>query len=232
MSNKRVDRLEVGGQSPTNPNDEVVWINTDLNEINRYDEDSSEWVSLGGTSASVDLSDFLVGSDISVFTAPITKNPNAGGRIGNSASTEVTSLSSTASFLNGYSFDATKWLMLFDYIPIEAAFEPFLTAFNLDGDYTPFEEAIIGYTLTVSGGHPYDGEYLITGAGDNYDALYIQLNNNMGPIDFEETTVATLSIERATSISQTELSYLDGATSNIQAQLDAIIARLEALETP
>ena len=49
MSNKRVDRLEVGANFPQAPNDEVVWIDVETNNINRYDETTSEWISVGGT---------------------------------------------------------------------------------------------------------------------------------------------------------------------------------------
>ena len=48
MSNKRVDRLEVGANTPKSPNDEVVWIDSDANSISRYDEASNSWVSVGG----------------------------------------------------------------------------------------------------------------------------------------------------------------------------------------
>jgi hypothetical protein len=48
MSNKRVDRLEVGENAPKSPNDEVVWIDSDANSISRYDESTDSWVSVGG----------------------------------------------------------------------------------------------------------------------------------------------------------------------------------------
>jgi hypothetical protein len=54
MANKRVDRLEVGVDAPHNPNDEVVWIDSDSNTISRYDEGSDEWVSVGGTAGTFD----------------------------------------------------------------------------------------------------------------------------------------------------------------------------------
>ena len=44
MRNKEIDRLESGTISPSSPNDEVVWINTANNSINRYDETISDWV--------------------------------------------------------------------------------------------------------------------------------------------------------------------------------------------
>ena len=49
MSNKRVDRVEVGANFPQAPNDEVVWIDVETNNINRYDENTNEWVSVGGS---------------------------------------------------------------------------------------------------------------------------------------------------------------------------------------
>jgi hypothetical protein len=51
MSNKRVDRLEVGANFPKSPNDEVVWIDVENNNINRYDESTNEWISVGGSEA-------------------------------------------------------------------------------------------------------------------------------------------------------------------------------------
>ena len=51
MANKKVDRLEVGANFPQAPNDEVVWIDVETNNINRYDESSSEWVTVGGSPA-------------------------------------------------------------------------------------------------------------------------------------------------------------------------------------
>jgi hypothetical protein len=51
MSNKRVDRLEVGVEAPKSPNDEVVWIDADSNTISRYDEGTNEWISVGGSEA-------------------------------------------------------------------------------------------------------------------------------------------------------------------------------------
>jgi hypothetical protein len=47
--NKRVDRLESGPNNPKSPNDEVIWVDTDNNTINRYNESNSSWVSVGGT---------------------------------------------------------------------------------------------------------------------------------------------------------------------------------------
>lgn len=57
MSNKRVDRLEVGANFPKSPNDEVVWIDVENNNINRYDESTDEWISVGGGEGA----NFLVG---------------------------------------------------------------------------------------------------------------------------------------------------------------------------
>jgi hypothetical protein len=54
MSNKRVDRLEVGVNTPKSPNDEVVWIDSDANTISRYDEGSDSWVNVGGTAGTFD----------------------------------------------------------------------------------------------------------------------------------------------------------------------------------
>ena len=54
MSNKRVDRLEVGADAPKSPNDEVVWIDVETNNINRYDESTNEWIGVGGTSGTFD----------------------------------------------------------------------------------------------------------------------------------------------------------------------------------
>jgi len=71
MSNKRVDRLEVGVESPTSPNDEVVWIDADNNTINRYNELSDSWVSVsgsGGGSSSIEGFSF-VNNSISVTDA-------------------------------------------------------------------------------------------------------------------------------------------------------------------
>ena len=51
MSNKRVDRVEVGAVAPKNPNDEVVWIDVETNNINRYDESTNEWIGVGGSEA-------------------------------------------------------------------------------------------------------------------------------------------------------------------------------------
>jgi hypothetical protein len=45
--NKRVDKTEIGFAMPR-PNDEVVWINTQSNSINVYDEQASEWIEVGG----------------------------------------------------------------------------------------------------------------------------------------------------------------------------------------
>jgi hypothetical protein len=58
MSNKRVDRLEVGADAPHSPNDEVVWIDVETNNINRYDESTDEWISVGGGEGA----NFVVGS--------------------------------------------------------------------------------------------------------------------------------------------------------------------------
>jgi hypothetical protein len=44
MRNKEIDRFESGTISPSSPNDEVVWINTANNTINRYDKTISDWV--------------------------------------------------------------------------------------------------------------------------------------------------------------------------------------------
>lgn len=52
--NRRVDRIESGPNNPKAPNNEVVWIDTDNNTISRYDEGSSEWVSVGGTAGTFD----------------------------------------------------------------------------------------------------------------------------------------------------------------------------------
>jgi hypothetical protein len=49
--NKKIDRLESGTATPKSPNDEVVWIDTNNNTISRYDEGSSEWISVGGSEA-------------------------------------------------------------------------------------------------------------------------------------------------------------------------------------
>jgi hypothetical protein len=49
--NKRVDRLESGPNNPKSPNDEVIWVDTDNNTINRYNESNSSWVSVGGSGA-------------------------------------------------------------------------------------------------------------------------------------------------------------------------------------
>jgi hypothetical protein len=57
MSNKRVDRLEVGAEFPKAPNDEVVWIDTEENTINRYNESNDSWVSVGGTGGAADTGD-------------------------------------------------------------------------------------------------------------------------------------------------------------------------------
>lgn len=57
MSNKRVDRLEVGVESPKAPNDEVVWIDTEENTINRYNESNDSWVSVGGSAGSANTGD-------------------------------------------------------------------------------------------------------------------------------------------------------------------------------
>ena len=51
MGNKRVDRLEVGAEFPKAPNDEVVWIDVENNNVNRYDESTNEWISVGGSPA-------------------------------------------------------------------------------------------------------------------------------------------------------------------------------------
>ena len=58
MSNKRVDRLEVGVNAPKSPNDEVVWIDSDANSISRYDESTNEWIGVGGGEGA----NFVVGS--------------------------------------------------------------------------------------------------------------------------------------------------------------------------
>ena len=51
MANKRVDRLEVGAEFPKAPNNEVVWIDVENNNINRYDKSTEEWISVGGSPA-------------------------------------------------------------------------------------------------------------------------------------------------------------------------------------
>ena len=57
--NKRVDRLESGPNNPKSPNDEVIWVDTDNNTINRYNESNSSWVSVGGSGGgSSDTGDF------------------------------------------------------------------------------------------------------------------------------------------------------------------------------
>jgi hypothetical protein len=58
MSNKRVDRLEVGVESPKAPNNEVVWIDTEENTINRYNESNDSWVSVGGSGGNANVADF------------------------------------------------------------------------------------------------------------------------------------------------------------------------------
>ena len=58
MSNKRVDRLEVGAEFPKAPNDEVVWIDTEENTINRYNESNDSWVSVGGSDGNADTANF------------------------------------------------------------------------------------------------------------------------------------------------------------------------------
>jgi hypothetical protein len=48
MTNKIIDNVISGNNEPSTPNDEVVWINTTNNTINRYNETSNTWVSVGG----------------------------------------------------------------------------------------------------------------------------------------------------------------------------------------
>jgi hypothetical protein len=57
MSNKRVDRLEVGVNTPKSPNDEVVWIDSDSNTISRYNESNDSWVSVGGSGGAANTGD-------------------------------------------------------------------------------------------------------------------------------------------------------------------------------
>ena len=49
MTNKIIDNVISGNNEPSTPNDEVVWINTTNNTINRYNETSNTWVSVGGS---------------------------------------------------------------------------------------------------------------------------------------------------------------------------------------
>ena len=49
MTNKIIDNVISGSNEPSTPNDEVVWINTTNNTINRYNETSNTWVSVGGS---------------------------------------------------------------------------------------------------------------------------------------------------------------------------------------
>jgi hypothetical protein len=51
MTNKIIDNVISGNNEPSTPNDEVVWINTTNNTINRYNETSNTWVSVGGGGA-------------------------------------------------------------------------------------------------------------------------------------------------------------------------------------
>ena len=90
MSNKRVDRLEVGADAPNSPNDEVVWIDSDANSISRYDEVADQWVSVGGgTGANFVLGpsnartgtgevlQFTDGAEQSVITGPMPTVSNS-----------------------------------------------------------------------------------------------------------------------------------------------------------
>lgn len=53
--NKKVDKVEIGTNAPR-PNDEVVWIDSQNLNINIYNENTSEWVSVGGSGGeNVDL---------------------------------------------------------------------------------------------------------------------------------------------------------------------------------
>jgi hypothetical protein len=91
MSNKRVDRLEVGANAPKSPNDEVVWIDSDANSISRYDEATDSWVSVGSTVSGAnfvlgpsnartgvgEVLQFTDGAEQSVITGPMPTVSNS-----------------------------------------------------------------------------------------------------------------------------------------------------------
>jgi hypothetical protein len=52
--NKKIDKIESGFAMPDHPNDEIVWINTQSNTINVYNESQEEWVNVGGTAGTFD----------------------------------------------------------------------------------------------------------------------------------------------------------------------------------
>lgn len=52
MTNKIIDNVISGTTAPSVPNDEVIWINTNNNTVNRYNETSNTWVQVGGVSGS------------------------------------------------------------------------------------------------------------------------------------------------------------------------------------
>lgn len=74
--NKRIDRLESGQDTPTSPNDEVIWVDTNNNAIKRYNEDSSSWVSLGGSTENVEFS-----SDLTLTNAGISSSSGPDGQM-------------------------------------------------------------------------------------------------------------------------------------------------------
>jgi hypothetical protein len=58
MRNKKVDNIELGTNAPR-PSDEVVWIDTDNLNVNIYNENTSEWVSVGGSGGNANVADFV-----------------------------------------------------------------------------------------------------------------------------------------------------------------------------
>jgi len=59
--NRKIDRFESGPNNPQAPNEEVVWVNTNDNTINRYNESTDQWVSVSGSGegGSANIADFV-----------------------------------------------------------------------------------------------------------------------------------------------------------------------------